>query len=221
MKRTWLNWLGLLGAVSFLSYLAAVLFSPLAYPGYDWMSQAVSDLSAADAPSRALWNQLRSLYGIGAVLCAAAACVFVRDRLNRTLRAGICAFAVMNAVSFVGYSLFPLTGSGYAGTFQDKMHVAVTALVVLLSILSLVLIITGGFRGRTCRSLALWASAALILMFVGAVGTGLAPKALFGVFERFSTLSASGFTMVLGLYLFASFAGNAKAAKEKLHPIAA
>lgn len=27
-------------------------------PGYDWMAQAVSDLSAADAPSLALWNQL-------------------------------------------------------------------------------------------------------------------------------------------------------------------
>ena len=42
--------LGLLGIVSLLSYTAAVVFSPLAYPGYDWMAQAVSDLSAA-APS--------------------------------------------------------------------------------------------------------------------------------------------------------------------------
>ena len=50
-KKPLIQKLGLLGLVSLLSYTAAVVFSPLAYPGYDWMAQAVSDLSAADAPS--------------------------------------------------------------------------------------------------------------------------------------------------------------------------
>ena len=51
MKKPLIQKLGLLGIVSLLSYTAAVAFAPLAYPGYDWMAQAVSDLSAADAPS--------------------------------------------------------------------------------------------------------------------------------------------------------------------------
>ncbi|MGN1068686.1 MAG: hypothetical protein ACI4RE_07285 [Christensenellales bacterium] len=42
MKRTLVQKLGLLGIVSFLSYTAAVVFSPLAYPGYRWMAQAVA-----------------------------------------------------------------------------------------------------------------------------------------------------------------------------------
>ena len=58
MKRSLTQKLGLLGVVSFLSYTAAVVFAPLTYPGYNWMAQAVSDLSAANAPSLALWNQL-------------------------------------------------------------------------------------------------------------------------------------------------------------------
>ena len=41
MKKTLVQKLGLLGVVSLLSYTAAVVFSPLAYPGYDWLSQAV------------------------------------------------------------------------------------------------------------------------------------------------------------------------------------
>lgn len=49
MKKSLLNYCGLLGIVAFLSYTAAVVFSPMAYPGYDWMAQAVSDLSAANA----------------------------------------------------------------------------------------------------------------------------------------------------------------------------
>ena len=54
MKKTLVQKLGLLGVVSFLSYAAAVFVSPLAYPGYNPLAQAVSDLSAADAPSLAL-----------------------------------------------------------------------------------------------------------------------------------------------------------------------
>jgi len=47
LKKSLINWLGLLGPISFISYVAAVIFSPLAYPEYNWMTQAVSDLSAA------------------------------------------------------------------------------------------------------------------------------------------------------------------------------
>lgn len=54
MKKTLMQKLGLLGIVSFLSYTAAVIFAPLAYPGYDRLSQAVSDLSATNAHSLAL-----------------------------------------------------------------------------------------------------------------------------------------------------------------------
>ena len=36
-KKTLINWLGLIGVASFLSYVVAVIFAPLAYPGYDWM----------------------------------------------------------------------------------------------------------------------------------------------------------------------------------------
>ena len=35
MKKTLIQKLGLLGVVSFLSYMAAVIFAPLAYPGYE------------------------------------------------------------------------------------------------------------------------------------------------------------------------------------------
>lgn len=41
-----LSKLGICGIVSFLSYTAMVIFSPFAYPGYDWLRMAVSDLSA-------------------------------------------------------------------------------------------------------------------------------------------------------------------------------
>lgn len=68
MKRKLINWLGLTGIIALLSYTAAVVFSPLAYPGYNWLSQAVSDLSSESAPSRMRWEQLAALYGICSVV---------------------------------------------------------------------------------------------------------------------------------------------------------
>ena len=200
--RTLTQKLGLLGIVSFLSYAAAVIFAPLAYPGYRWMAQAVSDLSAADAPSLALWNRLSALYNTCEIVCVTVVCIGMQGQKTKLLRAGVSLFAVMEWVSAVGYRMFPLSSSGYAGTVQDAMHMVVTALVVGLSIVSLTVIIIAGAKNRACRSYGICAAAALAMMLVGAVGMKLVPAAYFGVVERFSVFAATGFNAALGIHLF-------------------
>ena len=202
MQKTLLQKLGLLGVVSLLSYTAAVVFSPLAYPDYDWMAQVVSDLSAANAPSLTLWNQLSALYNTCEVLCVTVVCIGIQGQKTRLLRTGIYLFAVMEWISAVGYRMFPLSDSGYAGAFQDVMHMVVTAAVVLLSIVSLTVIILAGVKNRECRSYGVCAGIALGMMLVGAVGMKLVPAAYFGVVERFSVFAATGFNAALGIHLF-------------------
>ena len=202
MKKTLLQRLGLLGVVSFLSYTAAVVFAPLAYPGYNWMAQAVSDLSAANAPSLALWNQLSALYNVCEVVCVTVVCIGIQGWKTKLLRSGIFLFAVMEWISAVGYRMFPLSDSGYAGAFQDVMHMAVTALVVLLSIVSLVIIIVAGAKSKSCRSYGVCAAVALAMMLVGAIGMKIVPAAYFSVVERFSVFAATGFNAALGIHLF-------------------
>ena len=202
MRKSLLQKLGLLGVVSLLSYTAAVVFAPLAYPGYRWTAQAVSDLSAANAPSLALWNQLSALYNVCEVVCVTAVCLGIQGRKTRLLRRGITLFAVMEWVSAVGYRMFPLSESGCAGTFQDVMHLAVTAAVVLLSLLSLGMIAAAGAKDRSCRSYGVCAGIALGMMLVGALGMKLVPAEYFGVVERFSVFAATGFNAALGVHLF-------------------
>ena len=204
-QKTLVHWCGLLGIASFISYAVAVIFAPTAYPGYDWMSQAVSDLSAANSPSFVLWSQLSSLYGVAGVACLMMVCVAIRGNLNNHVRLGIYLFTLMFWVSTVGFSAFPLTESGPGGaTWQDTMHLVVTGVVVILSIASLALIMVGGYRKKKFVSLAVCATMALALMFTGAIGTGVAPPEYFGLFQRFSNLiSANGFLATLGMYLFA------------------
>lgn len=205
MKRNFEQTLGLLGIVSLLSYTAAVVFSPLAFPGYDWISQAVSDLSAETAPSRALWKQLSALYMPCGIVCCTLCCGQIKGRCDRPVRLGVYLFAAMNWLSAVGYSMFPLTGAGQTEGAQNVMHMAVTVGVVLLSVASLALIIAGGIFRRACPSLGIWAAVCLLFMLLGAVGTGALPGEYFGIPERFSVFAATGFNAVLGVYMFRGF----------------
>lgn len=187
-----------------LSYTAAVVFSPIAYPGYNRMAQAVSDLSAADAPSLALRNQLSAFYNACEIVCVTVVCIGIQGQKTKLLRAGIYLFAVMEWISAVGYRMFPLSTGGYAGEFQDIMHMVTTGLVVLLSIASLTVIIVSGAKDKRCRSYGVCAAAALGMMLVGAVGMKIVPAAYFGVVERFSVFAATGFNAALGIHLFCS-----------------
>ena len=177
------------------------------------MAQAVSDLSAANAPSLALWNQLSALYNVCDVVCATVVCIGIQDQRTKLLRTGIYLFAIMEWISAIGYRMFPLTDSGYAGAFQDIMHMVVTAVVVLLSIISLITIIAAGVKNRSCRSYAVCAGIALGMMLVGALGMKIVPAQYFGVVERFSVFAATGFNAALGIHLFCGEAG-----KENLPP---
>ena len=203
-KKTLLQWLGLLGVVSFISYAVAVIFAPIAYPGYDWMRQAVSDLSALDAPSYLLWTQLSSLFAPAGIVSIMAVCIAIQGKLNNTLRLGVYMFAIMNWVSIVGFAAFPLSESGLDGrAFQDIAHLVVTAAVVISSLASFVLIMVGGYGKKRFVSLAIYATIALVLMLVGPLGLAFAPEEYFGLFQRFSNMiAANGFGMALGLYLF-------------------
>lgn len=210
MKKKLICLFGLTGLIALLSYTAAVIVSPAGYPGYDWMAQAVSDLSAESAPSRMLWDRTAALYGKCSVVCASCVSIYVCDRRvsSGLFRTGIHLFTLMNWVSGVGYTMFPLADAGKEiASFQEVMHIAVTVLVVLLSIVSLAVLIFAGVREKEVRRIGMYAAVALAMMMAGAIGQGIVPPQYFGVAERFSCFAAVGFNAVIGMYLFSGFRG--------------
>lgn len=126
----------------------------------------------------------------------------IQGQKTRRLRAGVYLFAIMEWVSAIGYRMFPLSDSGYAGAFQDVMHIVVTALVVLLSIVSLSVIVSAGLKDKSCRFYGVCAAIALGMMIVGAMGMKIVHAQYFGVVERFSVFAATGFNAELGIHLF-------------------
>lgn len=208
MKKTKLiNWLCLSGILSVVFYLLHDIIGAMNYSGYNWMSQAVSDLTAADSPSFIIASGYVTVYKILNCLCCALLCILIKNEKSKTLRIGVYLFSTMNYISAIGYALFPLSGAGYDGTVQSFIHVYVlTTLVVLLSIISLILIAVGSFIGKDKHKiLGILSVISLVLMFIGAVGSANVPKEFFGVVERFSTYSAVVFTGILGTYGFMVF----------------
>ena len=126
----------------------------------------------------------------------------IQGQKTRRLRAGVYLFAIMEWVSAIGYRMFPLSDSGYAGAFQDVMHMVVTALVVLLSIVSLSVIVSAGLKDKSCRFYGVCAAIALGMMIIGAMGMKIVPAQYFGVVERFSVFAATGFNAALGIHRF-------------------
>jgi len=199
-----INYLCLSGVISIIFYLLHDIIGALNYPGYNWMSQAVSDLTASDAPSFVIASGYVTVYKILSCICLVLVCLLIKKE-RKSLKIGIGLFTIMTFISSIGYALFPLSSAGYDGSVQSFIHVYVlTILVVLLSIISLITIAVSSFKSNK-KVLGILALVCLILMFVDAVGSGNVPKDIFGIFERFSTYSAVVFTGILGIYGFNVF----------------
>lgn len=202
-------WLLICGILNVVFYLLHDSIGARFYPGYNWMAQAVSDLTATDAPSRLIASEFTKIHGIFSCVACTLICIFAKElwkeASEKILRLGLYLFVTMHWISAIGYSLFPLTGSGYDGSFQSFVHVyVITVLVVLLSIVSLILIAVGGFQSGN-KVLAWCAVVAFLMMFFGAAGSAAVPRAYFGIVERFSTYSAVCFTAVIAVIAFLKF----------------
>jgi len=108
----------------------------------------------------------------------------------------------MTIVSFLGYTFFPLSDAGYAGTFQDKMHLAVTIIVVLFTITALIFFIIGFFRTEKLKYLAVISLCTFLLLLAGSILINILPKEYFGIAERINVYSIVIYTGILSFWMY-------------------
>ena len=114
------------GILSSLLYLAMNVYVASQWPGYSSFSQVISELSAIDSPTRALWVPLGFLYG--ALLLAFGWGVWRSADRSRPLR---IAGALLMAYALFGFfwppmHLRPVLAAG-GGTLTDTLHIVWTA----------------------------------------------------------------------------------------------
>lgn len=162
----------LCGLVSSVYYLAINLFVAAQSPGYSSVSQTVSELSAIDAPTRALWVALCTAYGL--LLIAFGVGVRWTAGNSRPLRiAGylIIAHGVFGFFWPPMHSRDVLAAGG--GTLTDILHIAWTAVVGVLSTLYI------GFAAAAFgRRFRVYSIASVVLMWAFGMLTGAESPAL-------------------------------------------
>ena len=207
MNKKLINWIGLLGVAALISYATAAYFCRAAFPGYNWMESAVSDLSARTAPSSPLWDKLSAVFSVG-IVCDTCVAIYVSEKKisSKLFRVGIYMFIIKSWISELGYAMFPLDDAGKEiSGINETMHMIVTAFVVGLSVISLIILIIAGIKRKEVRDIGIWAAVSFVMMLMGPVGMASFPPEYFGIAERFSIYAANIFSAILGLYLFNGF----------------
>jgi len=201
MKNKIFNLMPLLGIFSVILYFLHVILGEIFYEGYNPLAQAISDLTASNSPSKNIARPFSTLYGICAVIFSIGFFLYIKNKINKAVTVSSFIFCIMNIISFFGYAFFPLSESGYADTFQDKMHMIVTVFVVLLTIVSLILFFIGFFKAKGHKWLAVVSISTLLILIAGAMLINIMPKEYFGVAERINVYSIIIYTGILSLWM--------------------
>lgn len=128
-----LNWMrkgSLIGGIlAALVWAAANVIVPLRYPGYDWVTQTVSELSAIDTPTRQLWVAFMVPYTL--LLIGFGWGVWLSAGTSRMLQiSAICTVAH----AMIGFFWPPMHMRGIEATVTDTLHIVWTAITVPLMI---------------------------------------------------------------------------------------
>lgn len=174
------------GIISSLLYIAMNICVPMFYPGYNAASQAVSELSAIGAPTRALWVVPGILYS----LLVAAFGWGIRLVAGKTKYLHILG-TLMLISGLVGLAWTPMHRreilAAGGGSFTDTWHILMTFITLLLMLLMI------GFGAAAMgRSFRIYSLLTVVVFIVFGTLTWLAspgistnaPTPMLGVYER-------------------------------------
>jgi hypothetical protein len=151
----------LCGAAASLVYVSSDVVGALNYPGYDYASQAISEMSAIGAPTTEL---LAPFYTAFSVLFAAfAAGVWLAAGGRRSLRWSAGLLIAVAALGIV-WAFFPMSMRGAGRTTTDTMHLVLSGLT--MSLLAGAAATGAAAFGRTFRIY----SAATVLVMIAFFG---------------------------------------------------
>ena len=191
---------GFLGLLSCVFYFFHIIFGNMFYENYNPIAQAISDLTADNSSSKNIARFFSRLYGVFSVIFTLGFFMYFLNKVNKFINIGSFTFCFMTVISFIGYALFPLSESGYAGTIQDKTHMLVTILVVVFTIVSLILFIIGFIKSY--KYMGIISLCTLILLIIGAMLINILPKEYFGIAERINVYSIIIYTSVLSIWMY-------------------
>lgn len=123
-----------LGMVGVVAYMLHTILGNLLWEEYNPITTDISSLTAVGAPNAVLLKIFTNAYGICSILFVAGLIIKSFRKYHLVTRVGYIVMMIMQIISMVGYSLFPLTGNKKVMNFQNSMHIIVTVAVVFTTI---------------------------------------------------------------------------------------
>jgi hypothetical protein len=183
------------------------IVSSTLYPGYSYVDQTVSELSAIGAPTRAMWTAFGPVWTLVAVAFAIG--VWESAGSSRGLRI-VAGLLLANAI--VNQALGPFSSmhtretlAAGGGTLSDTLHLAVTGVGVFTFLFEIGLAAAVFGRGFRLYSIA----TILVMLVFGAITSWYAgavqadePTPWIGVYERINAYGYMVWLMVLATKLW-------------------
>ena len=208
-KETFYEIALLSGMISAIVYLLHVVVGGVLWDGYSHMEQSISDLTSVGAPNKTLLSLMTNMYGILALVFAIVLYRLLKQHDSRLLRIGLLLLVVMEAVSFVGYMLFPLESSGIEQfSFQNVMHIIVTIIVVVTTISFTFLLGIGFLRIPRMKNLGLYILVSGIIITISGVSTGFVianELPIIGLIERVNIFALQGVIFALSFVMYREY----------------
>ena len=196
------------GVVATLVYVSNDFVTSARFPHYGMLDQAISELSAVGAPTKALWDTISVFYTIALLLFALVA--LRRSGGNRALRHA-SRLLLLVALSGPLWLFVPMHERGAVPDWRDTGHLVLAAVTVLL-MLAYVAFGAFAFGGRfrvysLATLLVMLASGAATFAYVDRVAANDTTPWM-GLFERVSVYSQLAWVAVLSLVLLRQHAGS-------------
>jgi hypothetical protein len=189
------------GILSSLLYVGTDILATMRYEGYSYTSQTISELMAIGAPTRPFMVAPMSVYNV-LVIAFGIGVWGVAGRKRRLRSTGIL-LVVYGAVSAVGpFSPMHMRGAELSAT--DTMHIIITGVIVLLTLLYIGF--GAGADGKWFRHYSIATILAIIVFgtFAGLQGPRVAAglsTPWVGAMERLNVYSSMLWVLVLAIVL--------------------
>jgi hypothetical membrane protein len=198
------RFLSLCGVIAPLLFVFMTILGGANRPGYSHLSDTVSELLSPGSPNKLLLDCLLTIFALLLVCFGFGILQFVRrSRLSSRIGSlGASFYIAMGVVSLATATIFPQDARGSAPTFQGQMHIYLSGVVGILSILFMLLI---GLWFRRTGIFPAFGTFSFITIGVVVLSAGFfvaqVGSPIMGLAERISIIVGFLWTFSLGLWM--------------------
>lgn len=211
-KISALQILALSGIIAAIFYLGHVIGGRMVWSNYNPLIQPISDLTASSAISQPLASRILWGYDVFNLIFCGTLLVFFRKYfpINKIFYSGLVLKALAELLATLGYKIFPLADTGWGNSFQNTMHYAITAVIVLSYIILSILLTLGLSKTKIYPKMTRFLKGFSIIFIASGFLTVLATQILpsyVGLIERINLYSLLILNVVLALWMRNLFSG--------------